>query len=936
MNGIQRQLCAARRARPSHSASRVPRASPRRHPTRVFARPSARVVVVVVARVRARSFAGERGGIFSSDPPRLLGAMFSSKSASASAPAPAAPPAGRALHLLSYDDAAKKFTLCEDALACLRGVRGPVGVLAVCGRARQGKSFILNQLASVARGRDGFAVGPTVRPCTKGLWIWSEPVPCVTAEGERYSLVLLDTEGVDAYDQTGQYSTQIFSLAVLLSSLFCYNQMGGIDEAALDRLSLVTEMTDHIRVRAAMEGGEKSGPGARRSAADASDLARFSPSFVWLLRDFYLDLADGTAADYLESALRHVPGDGPGVAAKNAIRDSIRGLFPERECFQLVRPVNDEAQLRDLSSVPRADLRPEFRRGLDDLVSLLFSRCRPKTVGRDVLNGPALAGMAKQYVDAINDGAVPAIATAWQSVAEAECRAAAEDGERAYLASFFPAADATPLGEHDDADPATDALAALHATSVARARETFDGAAVGGVDVRRAAWTRLAEDRLEKQWRDYRARRRAAAAAKNATLLADASSRVGAVVNAPDATVDAVVSAVEREAAAYARDAEGAGKHERLASFLLDAVGGAVGATSRRAEAALRAKEKWERQRADAAERESATENARRKEAEETRRALGAFYTLVPIRPRWRGERRSLRTFPGASLSPLLAFNPRPYDAFQLQLTPFNSTPTFARMEWPSETRLERADARATTLEADVAAAERDREVTERGAAAREDILREALETEKTRGEKLASELSRAERELSAARRERESASATRRVDAATADGELRATRERLAAAEREREAAASAAADASARRVAIEAEKDASLAAAEARAAAAERRLAADAKAKARARADADADAATRGDGVLDEWRAEARAAMAENASPNVCGGGGGGGGGGGDASARRDAAEAMTVAQLKHRMQVMGLAHLYVGKKNVRKDDLVDMFVSAGGVGC
>ena len=36
---------------------------------------------------------------------------------------------------------------------------------------------------------------------------------------------------------------------MLLSSLFIYNQMGGIDEAALDRLSLVTEMTKHIRVR---------------------------------------------------------------------------------------------------------------------------------------------------------------------------------------------------------------------------------------------------------------------------------------------------------------------------------------------------------------------------------------------------------------------------------------------------------------------------------------------------------------------------------------------------------------------------------------------------------------------------------------------------------------------------------------------------------------
>ena len=43
---------------------------------------------------------------------------------------------------------------------------------------------------------------------------------------------------------------------------------------------------------------------------------------------------------------------------------------------------------------------------------------------------------------------------------------------------------------------------------------------------------------------------------------------------------------------------------------------------------------------------------------------LGAFYTLVPIRPRSRGERDSLRTSPGASLRPHLAFNPRPRAPF--------------------------------------------------------------------------------------------------------------------------------------------------------------------------------------------------------------------------------------------------------------------------------
>ena len=65
----------------------------------------------------------------------------------------------------------------------------------------------------------------------------------------------------------------------------------------------------------------------------------------------------------------------------------------------------------------------------------------------------------------------------------------------------------------------------------------------------------------------------------------------------------------------------------------------------------------------------------------------GAFYTLVPIRPRSRGERRSLRTFPGASLRPgSLAFNPdTPRRLSTPLLTPVNSTPTSLCMERPSE-----------------------------------------------------------------------------------------------------------------------------------------------------------------------------------------------------------------------------------------------------------
>ena len=48
----------------------------------------------------------------------------------------------------------------------------------------------------------------------------------------------MDSEGVDAYDQTATYSAEVFSMAVLLSSVFVYNSVGAIDESAIDKLSL--------------------------------------------------------------------------------------------------------------------------------------------------------------------------------------------------------------------------------------------------------------------------------------------------------------------------------------------------------------------------------------------------------------------------------------------------------------------------------------------------------------------------------------------------------------------------------------------------------------------------------------------------------------------------------------------------------------------------
>lgn len=291
--------------------------------------------------------------------------------------------------------------------------------------------------------------------------------------------VMLDTEGIDAWDQTGQYSVQIFSLAVLLSSLFVYNQMGGIDEAAVDRLSLVTEMTKHIRVRASK--GAPLSFITIRTVCNAHDvplranwlageeseaeLAQFTPFFLWLLRDFYLELVeDGRSVspkEYLETALASTPETSASAKSKNSIRESIKSLFPDRDCFPLVRPISDEAKLARLESVPPAQLRPEFRDGLSKLTQMCFAKAQPKQVGNNFITGPMLAGLVVAYVDAINSGAVPNIATAWQGVAEAECRRAADAAEQEYHRVINHGVAADPeslLAEHQRALDAAKAI----------------------------------------------------------------------------------------------------------------------------------------------------------------------------------------------------------------------------------------------------------------------------------------------------------------------------------------------------------------------------------------------------------------------------------------------------------------------------------------------
>ena len=109
---------------------------------------------------------------------------------------------------------------------------------------RTGKSFLLNRVILNRQQNSGFDVGPIFKQCTKGLWIWSEPLIISNNHCPKpFPCFLIDTEGLVAYDEDVSHDSKIFLIAVLISSLFIFNSFGAIDEMAINSLSFFLNLS---------------------------------------------------------------------------------------------------------------------------------------------------------------------------------------------------------------------------------------------------------------------------------------------------------------------------------------------------------------------------------------------------------------------------------------------------------------------------------------------------------------------------------------------------------------------------------------------------------------------------------------------------------------------------------------------------------------------
>ncbi|KAJ8600136.1 hypothetical protein CTAYLR_003481 [Chrysophaeum taylorii] len=371
-----------------------------------------------------------------------------------------------AVPLVEVDDESK-FSVNPEARSILESLKGKICVVSVAGLYRTGKSSLVN---FILEHSEGFTVGPTVRRCTRGIWFWGEPRRATLPSGEPCWVVVLDTEGLGGLEADQHYDTRIFSLATLLCSTLVYNSLGSIDESAISNLSFVANLSQHIRISGDSDG-----------ELEAHDFHKFFPSFVWVVRDFALDLVDEynspiSSDEYLERSLKPQVGFDAATTERNRVRSMMTAFFTERKCFPLVRPLLDEERLQQIDKVGFDNLRSEFKEGVEALKSHLYeTHLKPKEIHGRPLNGSSFVALVEQYIQAIEGGSVPTIATAWEEVMTKECA----DAKTQALAAYDQEQQETATTTSQGVVASTDKLFRSHLVGLKRAIATFKARAGG-------------------------------------------------------------------------------------------------------------------------------------------------------------------------------------------------------------------------------------------------------------------------------------------------------------------------------------------------------------------------------------------------------------------------------------------------------------------------
>ena len=279
------------------------------------------------------------------------------------------------MQFVRFDEDHKQYVVCDKVAAWLSNVSHPLRVVTASGMYRSGKSTLLNILCKdtiQTAGNPVFKTSDLTMAETRGLWI-STIID---------NTLFIDSEGLGGTTVDQQHDVNIFSLSILLSSVFIYNSQGAINSQQIDQLHVAAKISELI---------------------SADDYEHFqAPALLWVMRDFCLDMEDQTSDEYLETVLNATDTDDTSTS------HYLKNMFTHRSCIPLPRPSQTIEDIRNLHN-----LSTSFIDGIDKIRDFVRNSHFKKINGSQI-TGMMLVQITKSFLDVINKGKTPQLKNVWQ------------------------------------------------------------------------------------------------------------------------------------------------------------------------------------------------------------------------------------------------------------------------------------------------------------------------------------------------------------------------------------------------------------------------------------------------------------------------------------------------------------------------------------------
>ncbi|KAL3124187.1 hypothetical protein niasHT_004776 [Heterodera trifolii] len=311
-------------------------------------------------------------------------------------------------------------------------------VISMAGAYRKGKSLLLNffldylyKMQYTQKNQEleleewitdddtveGFLYKSGQKRCTAGIWIWAEPILIDTPNGERYAVLLMDTQGCfeqpsggnacggngngtqhgSAFSGCSPTAPALLALSTMLSSVQCYTMAEGIPDEAL---AVLSSFVDYGKL----------------ASAEAKEFGKPYQRLAFLIRDFKLtdEMIYGVEGGnrLLEKVLsppadgatdRKISANGRKSVANSAplaeVRRHIRQCFKDGiSCYLLPHPGPKVAEPNSGFRGQVKDMKPLFR---DEVKRLVESMVAPNLLKPKMLNGRPMT--VRKFVECVRE-----------------------------------------------------------------------------------------------------------------------------------------------------------------------------------------------------------------------------------------------------------------------------------------------------------------------------------------------------------------------------------------------------------------------------------------------------------------------------------------------------------------------------------------------------